>query len=318
MKPYTVFLFLIPLFVGCSAAQKIPVHVTEIGIDVRTETQIIDPETGAFLDWSGLMSQIAVADIVLLGEQHDHAIGHAVQFAIVQDVMDQYPHSTLALEMLERDEQHCVDDYMEGFINAKMFATSTQSTDWGSKGGWKAWYQPIIDAVKDRDGYVVAANAPRRYTKLGRVDGFDRIDELPKERRAFVDYPETLSSGQYRQRFWDLMSRHNGDEEPMEIPDVKTSVDGDDPILKWFRGQQIWDATMARSVAMTNPSIDHKTILLVGQFHVEYDGGIVQELRRLLPAARVLVISIHRDVDSDEEWQGPPPIADLVVVDHLF
>lgn len=298
---------------GCSTPQKHSIHVSDVGIDVRSDIAVIDPITGVDGGWDWMLEQISAVDVVLLGELHDHAVGHAVQLAIIEDVLDQFPKSVVAFEMLERDEQHVADDYMDGLIDSKKFATLTHSSNWGGVGGWAAWYQPIIDAIKERHGTIVAANAPRRYVALARKEGYDKIDSLPKERRVLVDYPDELSGGRYRERFWEFAN--HGEEEQDETVDVST-IDPDDPLLPMFRSQQTWDATMAQSIVDAKPSNSKKVLLLVGQFHVEYDGGIVQELRRRLPSASVLVVSIQR-MTPHEDWQGNPPIADVMVVEGL-
>ena len=313
MNYFTFVSFFALLATGCTSVPEGSIHVLDVGILVREDVTIIEPASNNRVDWSEVLFQIDKSDVVLLGELHDHAIGHAIQLAVVEDVMNKYPESLLALEMLERDEQGIVDDYMDGIIDAKSFATLTHSSNWGAQDGWMAWYQPIIDAVKQRGGSVVAANAPRRYVRLARTDGYDRIDALPASRRAFIDYPEELSGGRYRERFWEFAN--HGDEEEMEIS--VESIDPDDPMLPVFRSQQAWDATMAQSIANAQPTKERKVLLLVGQFHVEYDGGIVQELRRRLPRAKVLVISIQREV-PEEEWQGSPAIADFMFVEDAF
>jgi uncharacterized iron-regulated protein len=305
-------------FAGCSHSPKILTSVLDIDIDVRRDVEIIIPASNKNISWETMLKKIDGVDIVLLGEQHDHAIGHAVQLGIIEDVMKNYPESVLALEMLERDEQLMVDDYMENFIDAETFASITQSNNWGAFGGWAAWYQPIIDVVKGCGGKVIAANAPRRYVRLSRLSGYERIDELPVERRIFIDYPERLSGGKYRRRFWELAS--HGDEENDAIEVDVTTIDPDDPTLPLFKSMQAWDATMAQSVVDSSPSKNRKVILLVGQFHVEYDGGIVQELRNRMPGASVLVISIQRET-PEEDWRGDntnenePPIADIMIVE---
>ena len=48
--------------------------------------------------------------------------------------MKKYPGSVLALEMLERDEQLLVDDYMDGLIDADKLALQTQSANWAGGG----------------------------------------------------------------------------------------------------------------------------------------------------------------------------------------
>jgi len=319
MQKTILFFCSLLLFQGCASVPKSPINVRDISIDVRTETTLLIPSTEKTVLWEELLRQIDEVDVVLLGELHDHVVGHAVQLAVVEDVMDAYPQSVLALEMLERDEQLRVDDYMEDFIDAKKLASITQSDNWGGKGGWSAWYQPIIDVVKERGGSVVAANAPRRYVRLARIDGYEKIDELPTARRAFVDYPEELSNGKYRQRFWELASHDEDGEEGVEI-DV-TTIDPSDPMLPTFKSMQAWDATMAQSIVNAKPSQSRKVVLLVGQFHVEYDGGIVQELRKRLPGVRVLVVSIQREI-PEEDWMGDPsqgnapPIADIMIVEQ--
>ena len=77
---------------------------------------------------------------------------------------------------------------------------------------------------------------------------------------------------------------------------------------------QSWDATMAQSVVDARPSREHKVLLLVGQFHVEYEGGIVQELRKRMPGVNILVVSIQRET-PEEDWRGVPPISDIMVVE---
>ncbi len=298
---------------GCKTTNTGPTHVSDVGIVVREGVTIIDPLTNTTVQWSDFMLRIKDVDVVLLGEQHDHAIGHAVEFAVVEDVMDSFPGSVLALEMLERDEQFRVDDYMDDIIDSEAFSKITLSANWGGVGGWEAWYQPIIDAAKYRGGLVVAANAPRRYVRLARTDGYERIDELPLERRVFVDYPKEFSSGRYRQRFFEHGVHTEEDEEEIEI-DV-TTIDPDDPTLPYFKSMQMWDATMAQSIVNARPSKNHKVILLVGHFHVDYDGGVVQEIRNRMPHASVFVVSIQREIPEDEDWRGNPPIADLIIVE---
>ncbi|MDP7006076.1 MAG: ChaN family lipoprotein [Phycisphaerales bacterium] len=298
---------------GCASVPVGPTSVFDVDIDVRAETTIVQVNSGDIVGWDYLVEAIDGADVVLLGELHDHAVGHAVQLAVVEDVMDRYPGSALALEMLERDEQLRVDDYMEDFIDAKTLAAITQSKNWGGDGGWEAWYQPIIDAAKLRGGRVVAANAPRRYVRLARTDGYERIEDLPKERRVFVDYPEVLSSGRYRERFWEYASH---DEDESEEVDV-TTIDPDDPMLPTFKSMQAWDATMAQSIVDADPTKKQKVVLLVGQFHVEYDGGVVQELRNRMPSLSVLVVSIQKTFpEPEDEWQAEPQISDIMIVEN--
>jgi hypothetical protein len=150
---------------------------------------------GTALGWRDVMDAVAWADVIILGEQHDDAIGHAVQLAVVEDAVARWPQVVVTMEMLERDEQPLVEDYFDGIIDADEFARLTFSESWAGKGSWAEWYQPIIDAAKARGGRVVAANAPRRYVKLARREGYARLDGLPPDRRRWVARPPALVLG---------------------------------------------------------------------------------------------------------------------------
>ncbi len=404
-----------------------PVHITETpSVETVRTLPMYTGDDGTRMGWADLINAIEWADVIIVGEQHDDAVGHAVQTAIMQDTVAGWPGSALSLEMLERDEQPLIADYFEGIIDAKTFAKLSHSENWGAKGKWPDWYQPTIDAAKDGGGRVVAANAPRRYVKLARKEGYTRLDALPSARRRWVNHPNELPGGQYRERFWEIMSMpaipeatpkppSEGDEkaaedapttldespivdaeptteagtepapetpaaepevteqeteppaqdavesageneevptsqpaeaptddpeevtteelsdEELEIDEPKTvedaadeeaaddddetgeeaegEPDGDDDkkmppmahvlndqqIEAIFRSQLVWDATMAESIAQAKKSGAKKVVHLVGQFHCDFEGGTVQELRKRLPGSRILVISMQRE-----------------------
>ncbi len=311
MRFYAILAIILPLAGGCASPPPVVTSVHDLNIDVRTETRILVPRSGQPLDWNGVMAIVAEHDVVLVGEQHDDPVGHGIELALVEDVLDGWPKSVVAMEMLERDEQLLVEDYFDDVIDAEQFEKLTFSTNWFGNGGWIGWYQPIIDAVKSRGGRLIAANAPRRYVRMARSGGYEKIGALSEDRRLLVDFPDELSGGRYRERFWELAGVHGEDEGVEQVDAV--DIDPDDPILPFYRSQQTWDATMAQSV-VNAMSHEGKVVLLVGQFHVEYDGGIVQELRRRAPRASVLVISLQRTIPEDEDWDGELPIADIVIL----
>lgn len=268
--------------------------------------------SGVPLDWPGLMNAVAWADVIIVGEQHDDAKGHAVEEAIVRDALMRWPRSALSMEMLERDDQNLVEDYLGGIINASDFAKLTFSESWAGSGSWKDWYQPIVDAAKDSGSNVVAANAPRRYVRLARIDGYARLQSIPQPRRALFDLPRPLQDDGYRKRFFELMSESEQSPatQPATAPATQPGVKpGEKPAAKpqsphggaggpanpeaAFRSQLVWDATMAGSIADARKSGARKVVHIVGQFHCDFNGGTVQQLRARAPDARILVISMQ-------------------------
>lgn len=260
---------------------------------------------GRPLSWDDFINAVAWADVIIVGEQHDDAIGHAFQRALVEDVCERWPDSALTMEMLERDDQPIIDDYAEGIIDESAFATLTHSKGWGGKpDSWAQWYQPIVDAALWRTSKkgvrgmnVVGANAPRRYVRLARTEGYERLKELPKHRRALIDLPRGEASPQYWQRFQDVMN------EASESDDAKAQAGHggemtQERLVNGFRSQRVWDATMAASIARAKKSGAEKVVHMVGQFHSDFEGGTTQEVRQRLPHAKLLTISMQRAYDA--------------------
>ena len=294
-------------------------------MEVRNELLMFDGHTGDPVQWEDLMSRVASADITIIGELHDDAVGHAFQRAVVEDAVAREPNLALSMERLDRSEQSIVDDYVADLIDREKFYELTASTAWRKVAteylageinkskfrkqilriGWPEWetnYQPIIDAAKDGGGRIVAANAPwLRYTKLITKDGYKKTETMTDAQRRLIDIPEVPESGKYRERFWEVMVDRAEGEEPEEPendgddPDAAHMEMSDEVVLRSFHSQMMYDATMAGSMAEALKSGAEKVIHLVGQFHSDFEGGTVMELRRRAPDARILLISMQKE-----------------------
>jgi uncharacterized iron-regulated protein len=311
---------------------------------------MFDGRSGERLTWNDLMGRILASDVIILGEEHDDALGHAVQLAVVQNAAERWPREgALSMEMLERDEQVVVDDFLEGLIDVDTFARLTESVDWAGAGTWAKWYQPIIDAAAAGGWSVTAANAPRRYVRIARTEGYDRLKKLPPQREALIALPRTWPMD-YRQRFINVMNEAGDDDDEDEDEDAvmvaATQVDVDakaqattapsattatapstapatrpnphgpmkpEDIDPGFRSQLLWDATMADSIVRTlRTGGTKKVIHLVGQFHSDFAGGTVKEIRARAPITRVLTVSMQR-TDSGSLRERDRDRADVII-----
>ncbi|MAT80122.1 MAG: hypothetical protein CMJ29_01640 [Phycisphaerae bacterium] len=294
------------LVTGCQAPSKM---AEASNVDVRTQLVMTQGDSDDVINWNDFIERASMADIIVLGEEHDDATGHAVQLAVVEDVMTRRGGGTLALEMLERDEQLLIDDLVEGIIDHETFMKETASASWAGKGSWSVWYQPVIEAAISNDGRIIAANAPRRYVRLARTRNWDALEQLPPERSRFVSIPNEPIEGVYRERFFEIMQPadqgHSEDEDGKEL-DLSH-------IEPFYRAQQIWDATMADSVADAIETHGSPVILLVGRFHSDHDGGTVQEIRRLLPDHEILVVSLETNRGPRLEAGSDVPQADVII-----
>jgi uncharacterized iron-regulated protein len=246
---------------------------------------MFDGATGARASWDDIRARIADADIVLIGETHDHTLTHRLQAAIVEDTLVTYPGSAVAMEMLERDHQPAVDAYLAGSIDLATFIERVGGRRWEYDyvpgGTWENHYQPMIDAAKETNSRVIAANAPRKYVRIARADGYEALLRLPPEDQAYFDVPLALSTGDYRRRFDNTMAG---------LPGVAAEANrANDGV---FRSQQTWDATMATSVVRAWNAGATKVLLAVGAFHVNWKGGIYEQIRLHAPDAKIVVITV--------------------------
>ena len=271
------------------------------------------------MGWSELMDAVAGADVIIVGEEHGDAVGHRVELAIVRDVLDRWPGSALSMEMFDRTEQAVVDDYLADFIDLETFQERTASTRWLkisrqyvdreitrktfekriTRLGWPQWetnYQPIVDAARSAGAPVVAANTPWLvYMSVARREGFERLDDVTAAQRSLFEVPDRIPEGEYRKRFWEVLAgRAEGEPADDDDGDEQGAHPGfdDETILGMFRGQLVMDATMAASIAETRQAGAEKVVHLVGHFHCDFEGGLVQELRYRDPDARILVITV--------------------------
>lgn len=262
-----------------------------------TGLPMFEGDSGRVATWSTLIDAIADADVIVLGEEHDDAAAHRFQLAILEQMLATWPDTVLALEMVERDEADALESYLEGRSTSEAFLEVVAGTERG-RVEFAERYMPMIDAARERSARVVAANAPRRYVRMGRTDGWEALRALPTEERALFVIPDGLDEGDYRRRIETLM------EENGRTP----NRDHVDSVL---RSQQIWDSTMADSTIAALRDAE-KVVLIIGRFHGDFGDGTVQELKSRSLFSTVFYAST---INEDERTLRPEDRdrADLVI-----
>ncbi len=229
-----------------------------------------------------IMKAIGETDVVFLGEQHDDAVGHAIQAEIFRRTVAQYGTSrrvALSLEMFERDTQIVVNEYLNGQITEAQFLAS--SRPWGN---YKTDYRPLVELAKEKRIKVVAANAPRRYVNMVSRNGRDALNSLTKPAKEWIaPLPYGEPSATYAAKFKALMG---------PSPEAQMGID------KILASQSLWDATMSNSVAKyLKSNKDSLVVHLVGAFHTESRLGTVEHLLKYRPKAKAIVVTMRYQDD---------------------
>jgi uncharacterized iron-regulated protein len=238
-----------------------------------------------------MLARAREADVVLIGEIHGHPQGLTFAAELYESLLAGGARAPLSMEFLERDVQPSVDAFLAGEIDETTFRTRARQG-----GAYALGHGRMIRDARDAKLPVIAANAPRAYAKRARVDGYDVLRKLPEAERVLFAIPEVLPSGSYATTFRAMMG--GGDAHAGHTIDVDA----------FFRAQALWDATMAESVSRA--SIAGKPVVhVVGRFHVENDGGLVQLLHRASPKLRTFVVAM-----LEREDEVTPGRADAMVV----
>lgn len=315
------------LLTGCAGNKVNPVAVVEAGSRSPVDKLLMfDAKTSEPVTFEQVVERMLEADVIILGEQHDDPMAHATQLVLFRELNMLEPGTALSMEMLERDEQGYVDQYLAGEIGARKLASLTKSANWGAKGGWHKWYGRIVATAKARGARVVAANAPRKYSRKAHKEGYEALKELPAEEQAYFTLAQPMHRGEYFDNFHALFAPAQKDEPEEEADSDEGEAEGEaqeetesdasgeekaeekdddhmsmseEKIENYYRSQLVWDATMASSIAKALQTGSKKVLHLVGRFHCDNNGGTPELVHRYAPDARVLVISMSPGTPED-------------------
>jgi len=229
-----------------------------------------------------IIAVIEKSDVVFLGENHDDATAHFLQAEIFKLVWENYAKSrkiALSLEMFERDTQLVLDEYLKDLITEKKFLDD--SRPWNN---YKTDYRPLIEFAKENNLPVIAANAPRRYVNMVSRNGRNALNQLSSDaKRWLAPLPYAAPSVEYAKKFNLLMGN------------IKSETSAPSKVLE---AQALWDATMAFSIAEFMKR--EKDILIVhlnGSFHTENRLGTAEQLQKLQPNAKIIVVTMRTEDD---------------------
>lgn len=248
-----------------------------------------------------LIAAAAAADVVLIGEHHDHAEGHAFKAEFLRTLGPRAPRLVLSLEMFERDVQEVLDEYLAGFITENAFLAA--SRPWPR---YRTDYRPLVEWCKENRRPVVAANVPRRYVNMVARMGQQSLLRLPPPSRRWLPrLPYSMDmSPEYHRALDQVFGMSHG-----TMPETMAAQ-----VNRMKEAQALWDHGMAESILSARRRYRAQPVVhVVGSMHCERGFGIVERLRRAAPRLRVVTV-IVRPHPRPEEPAVPSDLGDYVVL----
>ncbi|KQS92006.1 ChaN family lipoprotein [Chryseobacterium sp. Leaf394] len=227
-----------------------------------------------------LIKELAEYDVVFFGENHNNSINHWLQLKITEALFEKKNGQiTLGAEMFERDNQHQLDQYLNGKFDAKTFKDSARL--WNN---YATDYKPLVDFAKDKKLKFIATNVPRKYASQTSKEGLESLNKLSAKEKTYIaqlPIKVTLETPGY--------------------PEMKTMM-GDHAdemkVMNFVSAQAIKDATMAESI-LKNFQSGKTFIHYNGNYHSKEFGGIYWYIKQKNPNLKMAVISVFESEDPE-------------------
>jgi uncharacterized iron-regulated protein len=236
--------------------------------------QIVDLHKGKRLGFKAFIDKIAPQDLIFVGEIHNNAEHHIIQFQVLQALMEISGTVDLAMEFFRTPKQSILDSYMSGKITESEFL---ESVDWGRSWGYPFHlYRPLLTLARERGSRVLAINVPqelvRKVAKVG-LTGLS-VSERAKLPRK-IDLTVRAHRKYVREAY--LMHEREG------IPNFQF----------FYEAQCVYEEVMARNIATYFKKAGRKhrkLIVFTGNGHIVYRFGIPNRVLERVPVSAVTIM----------------------------
>jgi len=240
-----------------------------------------------------VVDALAQAQVVYLGETHDHAADHQGQLQIVQALYRQNQHQqnrrmAIALEMFQRPYQPLLDQYLAGTITeSELQQQSEYDQRWGFP--WE-YYAPILRFAKAHQLPLIALNVPTEVTRKVAKEGLESLTDSDRQWIP-VESEIRTDNAAYRQMIQAVYE------------EIHQGQGGSNSFERFFLAQVLWDETMAQVIAnFLQVQPNHQVIVLAGDGHLVYGYGIPSRVARRIEG--IVQRSVIVNPDEAMELEG--------------
>ena len=245
--------------------------------------RIWDVSSARFIDRQSLVTRLARADFLLLGERHDNPDHHLLQAEVLRSLIALGRRPAVGFEMFGLDDASAIANHLAFAPNDA--AGLGRAVNW-NKRGWPDWamYQPIAEVALEAKLRIVATNLPLATARKMSSDGLAALE--PRVVRDLgLDRPPSESM------FASIAA---------DIRDSHCGYASEESVKLMVGVQRARDAQMAQSlIAADDPD---GAILVAGAGHVRNDYGIPVYLTAKAAGKQVISIAFL-EVDN----QKPEP-----------
>lgn len=245
---------------------------------------------GEKANFQAIQNQFNQSQVLILGEEHNDKTGHQWKLELIKSFSHNVKFS-ISMEMLERDQQIIIDEYLQSLYDEAMFRENMRL--------WNNWndYHPILEFAKESKIKVLAANPPRRYVRAISRKGIQTWGQFSGVAYLYLPNLELVQKfreKEYEVKFQSILGNSH-----------TTSVEN------FLLAQHIWDESMAEVIFREVTNFKTKVIHINGRFHSDNFLGVTYRLKQR--GISVTTVSIVPEVNFQTlvDWKN---LADFIVV----
>ena len=245
--------------------------------------RVFNTKTGAWTDFEAMAADLASADAVFVGEQHNDPNTHLLERALLEALARRRADIAVSLEMFERDTQAALDAYLAGTLDEAAFLKD--SRPWPR---YQTDYRPLVELAREKRWPVIAANVPRPLASGIAKAGLSSLETLTPEQKPWVSADMQCPKDAYFDRFSETMGGHPAGDGPDAVAKHAAMVE------RYYYSQCLKDEVMGESVARLakGPGDGPLVVHYNGAFHSDFALGAAERAARRMPGSRVAVISM--------------------------
>jgi uncharacterized iron-regulated protein len=271
------------LLAACSTAPRHPIIAppAEFWLDLARGEEVTH---------EAVLSDLASAGVVYVGEAHTIKRHHALQLQLLQELYARKVPLVLCLEQLEARDQPAVDRYNRRELD---FAALAKEIDWPKKWSNYTDYQALCEFARQHHIPVRALNAPAATIRA--VSRGGGLAKLPAEQRAQLPAEIVVDDPVYERLMQFELAVH------MAVDPAK--------LRPMFEAQAARDEAMAAAIVAARRVEANQVrtaLVIVGAGHARYGLGTADRVRRREPGIveRIVLITESGQLKLSEADQA--------------
>ncbi len=242
--------------------------------------QFYDGRTLLASDPTELTRGILPGTILILGENHGLQSHQDQHMAILKQLRAEGLKISVGLEFVNYTDQIFVEQYRTGELSVDQFLSVINWTGFSFEYYRTQFEFPLLNQGEVSLGLNLPRSISSKISKLG-------VDGLSETEKGLLPPNFEVGRDSYKNRFREVAGGHCANFE------------------NCFAAQSSWDDTMAwRATEFIKSHPDQVLVIIVGEFHVQYGGGLADRISKRLPGITVKTLSqIWAEGMTDEEIQ---------------